>query len=195
MEPQPTIAAVSKSAYARAKATNRSTITRWAQAGRIVLDGNGDVLVAESEAMLAATADPGKAGVVKHHEIERGQAVIDLTVPVAPNVKAEKPEGYGKRIHESARREAANADLAEMERDRQLGKLTDVEGVKKAMIDFATLTRQTYERIAFDLKLRLAVETDPDRVFDLLKHAIDDAARKIGETLKAQHDLAGSTRQ
>lgn len=188
---------VSRAEYARAKNVNRATITRWAQANRIVLDADGNVLVAESEEQLAKTADPSKAGVVKRHEVERGQKVMDLAadVPKANSQKPEKHEGYGKRINESARREAALADMAEMDRDKQAQVLTDVAGVVKAMEDFATFSRQKYERIAFDLKLRVAVESDPDKCFQLIIEAVHAASREISATAQAQADLAASTKQ
>lgn len=196
MEPTNTPNAVTKAEFARMKGVDRSTITRWADQSRIVVD-DGRVLVAESEARLAETADPSKAGVVKRHELERGAPVADLlTVPVAPSGgKREKGGHYGDRIRESARHEAAKAERAEIELAQLKGQLTDVEGVQKAMADFATLTRQTYERIRVDMKLRLAVETDPDRIDQLLRDAIDNAARTVADLLKAQIDAAANTRQ
>lgn len=197
MDPSAAPNIVSKAEYARMKGVNRSGITRWAQAGRVAVDAEGNILVAESEALLAMTADPSKQGVVKRHEQERGQAVIALDAAEAKSVGTKKTqhEAYGRRINESARHEAAKAERAEIELAQLKGEITDVDGVKKAMADFATLTRQTYERVAFDLKLRLAVEMDPDKVFVLLKNAIDDASRKISDTLKAQLDSALNTRQ
>lgn len=197
MEPINPSNVVSKAEYARMKGINRSGITRWAQAGRVALDDDGNILVAESEALLAMTADPAKQGVVERHKQERGQGVIDLNVAPVEKVSSKKSqhEAYGKRITESARHEAAKAERAELELAQYKNEITDVDGVKKAMVDFATLARQTYDRISFDLKLRLAVEVDPDKVFVLLKNAIDDASRKVSDTLKAQLDSAISTRQ
>lgn len=198
MDAETRVNVVSKAAYARAKSVNRSTITRWADQDRIVLDDAGNVLVAESEAQLAATADPSKAGVVKRHEIERGQAVMDLVVPTtdaapgAKKTKAEKPEGYNKRVNESARREAAEADMAELRRDAQLGKLTDVEGMQKAMVEFATLVRQTYERVAFELKHKAIIN---DAQFADLKAALHAAATKVSDTLTAQLESPANTQQ
>lgn len=188
---------VSKAQYARMKGIDRSSITRWAQAGRVALDEDGKVLVAESEQLLAMTSDPSKQGVVERHKQERGQGVIDLNVAAVEKISSKKSqhEAYGKRITESARHEAAKAERAELELAQYKNEITDVDGVKKAMVDFATLARQTYDRISFDLKLRLAVEMDADKIFVLLKSALDDASRKVSETLKAQLDAAGRTRQ
>jgi len=192
MEPRPIQNAVSKAEYARAKGVNRATITRWAQAGRLVLDGHSQVLVDESEARLAETADPTKEGVVRRHEVERGQSVLALTAadPDLPPRKGEKHESYGKRIVESTRREAANADIAEMERDRQRGVLTDVEGVKRAQADFSTMVRQTLERVPVELRQHLTAAQ-----YDLVTGAIDAALRKIAAQALAQAELASSTRQ
>lgn len=193
MEPNATPTAVSKAEYARAKNVERSTITRWAQANRIVLDpATGRVLVEESEARLALTADPDKAGVVDRHERERGQPVGDLATAGAAKQtkKRAHDESYGKRITESARREAAEADMAEWRRDQQGGKLTDVEGVNRAEADFSTFCRQIFERVPVEMRSHLTLPQ-----YELLRKAVDAALRKVSETAQAQADLAANTRQ
>ena len=126
-----------------------------------------------------------------------GQPAPVAAPPAATPGPGRQPKGehYSDRIRESARHEAAKAEMAELELAQRKSQLTDVEGVQKAMADFATLTRQTYERIRPELKLRLAVETDPDRVDQLLRDAIDNAARTVADLLKAQIDAAANTRQ
>lgn len=194
MEPTSTPNAVSRADFARLKNVNRSTITRWADAGRVVLDGDGNVLIAETEALLADTADPEKAGVVDRHAEERGSEVRDLLTPTAKS-KAAKPTHYGDRIRESARHEAAKAERAEIELARLKGDLADVAGVQKAMVDFATMSREKYSRLAFDLKFKLAAESDPTTVFTVLKDALEATAREISATMKAQLEAGASTQQ
>lgn len=198
MEPTTTPTAVSKAEYSRLKRVNRSTITRWVGAGRVVLDEDGNVLVAETEARLAETADPEKAGVVDRHAEERGGQVADLfhaEQAGAAKPKRDKSTHYSDRIRESARREKARAEMEELDLAERKRNLTDVPGVQKAMIDFATLSREKYSRLAFDLKFKLAVESDPTAVFTMLKDALEATARDVSVTLKAQLEASASTQQ
>lgn len=189
---------VSKAEYSRLKGINKSTITRWAKAGRLVVDAEGNVLIAESEALLAESGDASKVGVVERHAQERGRKVEDLTKLQSAKGSGTRPAGseaYGKRVTESARREAALADMAEMERDLKVGKYLDREGVERALIDNATAIRQTFERIPYDLRLRLAAESDPEKVRQMLSDEIERACRKVASTMRTLVDTLGQPKQ
>ncbi len=206
MEHQSPPNVVSKSAYAQMKSVNRSTVTRWGEAQRIVLDANGDVLVAESEARLAETADPTKAGVVRRHEIERGAPVADLLTPppaadnadqpAAPRAtRAEKSGHYADRVRESARHERAKAENAELDLAERKGLLADTAGVQRAMSEFGQNAYQERKRIDREIYLRIAAEADPDKVLALLSDATERWANAVADQTAAMADAATSTRQ
>lgn len=202
MENQTPPNAVSRAEFARMKGVNRSTITRWADESRIVVE-DGRVLVAESEARLAETADPSKAGVVRRHELERGAPVADLLnaqpnlqdQPAAPRARAEKSEHYGARIRESARHEAAKAELAEIELAKVKGTLTDVEGVSRAMEAVGAAFREAWKRTNRELHLKLGAEPDPDKRLAMMNDATDRGCNAVADQASAMADAAGSTRQ
>src|SRR4051812_29020589 len=58
----------SKAAFARRKGWNRSTATRLAASGKIVVTTDGLVDVEASERLLDQAKDPLKEGVRQHHE-------------------------------------------------------------------------------------------------------------------------------
>lgn len=62
---------MSKSDFAKLKGWNRSTATRYAEAGKIVVTPEGKVDVEASEKRLSEIADPRKEGVRRRHERER----------------------------------------------------------------------------------------------------------------------------
>lgn len=69
----------SKAAFARRLGVNKSTITRAAQAGRLVMEG-GEVNIEASLARWHATAG-GRADVAERHAAQRGQAIPDASTP------------------------------------------------------------------------------------------------------------------
>lgn len=199
MEPAAIPSALPRAEYAALKGVNRSTITRWAQADRLVLDDDGNVLVAESEARLAATADPSKIGVTRRHAEERGAEVRDLFAapPAAAPGPGRQPKGehYSDRIRESARHEAAKAEKAEIELARLKGELVDVIGVQQAMTGFGAQAYQERKRIDREIYLRLAAEADPDKVLALLADATERWATAVADQAAAMAAAATSTRQ
>lgn len=185
--------AISKSEYAAAKKLNRSTITRWAQAGRLVLDDEGRVLVNESEARLAITADPAKEHVVDRHKSNRDQVDRDLFTP--PDLPQDKSRYEGTRIQESIRYEKARATRAEIELAQLKKELCQIADVNRALIDNHTAVRQTFERMPHELKLRLAAERDPDKVQQILAAEIESACRKVSDMMTALPDILNGTQQ
>ena len=76
--------AVRMAEFARIAGVNRSTVTRWRQAGRLAMDDHGRVLVDESLARIQATVG-GRTDVAERHAAERG-----TELPEAPST-AEQP--------------------------------------------------------------------------------------------------------
>lgn len=68
------MATESRSAFSARMGVNKSTVTRWAQAGRLVVDEAGLVMVAESQARIAATMGH-RGDVAERHAAQRGADV------------------------------------------------------------------------------------------------------------------------
>ncbi len=63
-----------KAAFARRLGVNKSTITRWAKAGRLVLNVDGKVLVKESMARIKAT-EGHRSDLKQKHALHRGHGL------------------------------------------------------------------------------------------------------------------------
>lgn len=72
-----------KAQFAKRLGVNRSTITRWGKAGRLVLAKNGKVLVQESLAQIKAT-EGHRSDLKQKHAQQRGQPLQTAT-PSAQN--------------------------------------------------------------------------------------------------------------
>jgi len=81
----------SKAAFARRIGVNKSTITRAAQAGRLVMQGS-KVDVAQSLARWHATAG-GRADLTEKHAQQRGQTIPQASLPT-PEQKSAKTGVY-----------------------------------------------------------------------------------------------------
>jgi len=80
-----------------------------------------------------------------------------------------------------ARREAANAEMAELERDERRGLLISADQVRNEAFMAARATRNILQAIPARLSAILAGETDAKKVYRLLESAIDDACRALSE--------------
>ncbi|MDG4811914.1 hypothetical protein P8629_02740 [Hydrogenovibrio sp. 3SP14C1] len=65
---------VSKAEFARQQGVNKSTVTRWDKAGRLVLNERGKVLVSESIKLLAET-DGHRTDLKEKHADSRGKNI------------------------------------------------------------------------------------------------------------------------
>jgi len=180
--------AITKAEFARSKGLNRSTVTRWVAAGRLVVDEQGNVLVTESELRLAETADASRHGVVERHARERSKKIVGAATKPDSDRGPRDHASYGKRLKESARREAAMAELAEMEVARVKGLLIDRVGVERALVDNQIAARQALERIPNDLALLLGAENDPEKIRGMLKQAIEKACHQVADMHQAMAD-------
>ncbi len=124
---------IKRVAFAARLKVNRSTVTRWAESGRLVLDPAGDVLVEESLARLRETS-AGRDDVAARHATNRGAAIPEAAAGGENAPAAEKREpghamegetapqrdgGAETKASAAARKESALADIAEMEAEEK----------------------------------------------------------------------------
>jgi len=136
--------------FAARLGVNRSTVTRWAEQGRLI-EADGRIDIDASLARLQATSG-GRDDVKLRHALARaaknaadaapgegqGQSATppaEIAATAAPSDPAGQPRGE-TRADAQARKEAAQADLAEMEVLQKRGYLIpreDVDAALKAM--------------------------------------------------------------
>ena len=158
------------------RAVNRSTVKRWADAGRIVMDGD-KVNVEASLSQLGGTQG-GRQDVTDRHAQEAtekattGRIGGDTAQPAA-DLSMEKARRV--RAVAEARIKHAEAEIREMERDRAAGKLIDKEVVDFVLNDFGATLRSTMENFAG----RLAPVVFPLTTLEETHAALEEAAERV----------------
>ena len=151
-------ATISQAEFARTMGVNRSTVSRWREAGRLAMVGD-QVDVEASRTMLAQSSG-GRDDVKARHALEK----VEDDAPIPEAVKKE----LESRASAQARKENALADLAEIERDQKRGNLVDKKEVEAVAADVMVLFRQLLENQAHRLAAIL-VGKDIDATRALIK--------------------------
>ena len=141
--------------FAKLLGVHKSHITRLKQSGRLVLLEDGKVDVEASKTQIAET-EGGRDDVAARHAAEKGQQ--------APAVNE-------KRVGAQTRKEMAQADLAEMERDKMRGLLIERAEVDRALVDLVAFARQGVENLPHRVASQL-VGKDFDQIMALLKQEV-----------------------
>ena len=184
--------ALTQSAFARHLGVDRAHVSRLKKTGRLVMTPDGDrVLVAESEARIAATADPGKVAVAERHAAKRaGQAAAAVDGHKAAKTEAEPgepeaPEQPGMPDYQKARarKETANADIAEMEARTRAGQLMETAAVMAAVADAGTTFRTHFATLPTILAPQLAAMADENQIRLLLEDHVEQALGELVERL------------
>ncbi|MDG9926127.1 MULTISPECIES: terminase small subunit [unclassified Pseudomonas] len=179
---------MAKAEYADRRGWSRAYVSKLVKQGRLVLTPEGKVDAEASDAQLAASADPSKAGVAeRHHQdrVEKGvYAHIAPTAEPSPALAVPGPVGPAPDYQKArARREYALALLAEDEHRKSRGEL-----VEQALVDSAAFTAA---RVLRDLMLgippkvagELVTLTDPweieRRLVQAIRRALEDADRQL----------------
>ena len=173
--------------FAAAQGWHRSTVTRLKQAGRLVMQGR----LVEIAARLARIEETGgmRFDVAERHAANRAQPGTQLAQPEAEKT-AQAPlagagEGTGsgdgaiaapasgsgtgeRRSDAQARKEAALADLAEMDVQQKRGNLIPKDDVDAALRSFATSVRARLDVLPDQLAPLLAPVADLDEIHALL---------------------------
>ena len=128
---------VTQAEYAAHRGVHKSTVSRWAKAGRLVLDG-GQVDLERSDELLDATRG-GRDDVAERHRIEK--ELREATGDLAADLRAALREAALEKTRNEARIKAAQADKLELERDQLAGELMRVEDVRYVVTDLGALLR------------------------------------------------------
>ncbi len=180
---------LSRAAYARHRGVDASLVTRWAQAGRIVVDPDGKRIDAEaSDAMLAETLDPARGGRGGKSDRMPEQAAPPAAKPAA----APASDTYNRvRTH----REAFAAKTSEAVYRKMIGELVEREPYNRAWVQNLGPALQRLDTISARLGARLAAETDVRKCQDMLDDEIVAIRQEIADNAQAMIEGAGKTKQ
>lgn len=176
---------LTRTEFAESRGWSRQYVSKLAKQGRLVLTADGKVDVDATNALLANSADPSKAGVAARHERERLQRDVHSQVsPQAeylpassPTVAGVLPDFQKARAH----REYYLGQLAEAEFRKVQGSLVEKAAVEQAAFNAARLLRDLLLGLPKQLSAELAAINDPweleRRLTAGLRRVLEDAQR------------------
>lgn len=178
----------SKAAFARrmkshmGREVDRSTVTRWADAGRIVMDGDR-VDVEASLSQLGGTQGDRQDVTDRHAQEAAEKSATGRNAPDTPPPTADLSMEKARRVRAvaEARIKAAEAEIREMERDRTAGKLIDKDVVDFVLNDFGATLRSTMENFAG----RMAPVVFPLATLEETHAALNEAAEGVLEEISS----------
>ena len=178
---------VTKAEFARLKGWNRSTVTRYAEASKIVVTAAGLVDVEASEHRLAAAADPYKDGVRMRHQRARQHKGVHGSGTDGRSGAAGEHYGsprmdpndtsYQKLQKARAEAEAERATLLRIEREEKEGLVCDAEAVRKASFNTSRPAMSAIMNLRFRIDPLLMGEPDAAKrseIWDLELRAVCD---------------------
>lgn len=161
--------AVSRAEFARLMGVNKSTVTRWAEKGQIVVE-SGQVNVEASRERLRETGG-ARPDVADRHAAERGQKVgAGETAQAAQPPAAAQPDDRVGNSYQAARavKEKYNALQSKLEYERQSGNLIPKEDVDAALKALGASVRAKLDVLPDQLAPLLAPVADLDEVHAIL---------------------------
>lgn len=173
---------VTMAEYARMREVSQAAVSKAVKEGRIVLiEGKIDPAVADVQWARNTRARAGSGGPAT-------DVIPSDAQSGAPTRPAENSDNdyWTNR----ARREAAEADLAEMKREEQAERLISVDAVRSALATVLASTRDSLLQIPARVSPVLAAESDPAKVYDLVELELNQALAQLSS---AQSRLAGPT--
>lgn len=166
---------ISKAEYARRRGVAKSAVTKAIAEGRISeIGGKIDPVVADAQWAANTRARVG-APTPPPDPVQT--PALDLVPPVElPAAAAAPADDYNSF---RARREAADAELAEMKVQLERGKTIAVDAVRQVVATTFAGTRDALMQIPARLSPVLAAELDPARVHDLLVTELHAALARL----------------
>lgn len=194
-------APVTRADFARALGVNRSTVTRWAGAGRLVMLADGRIDVEASRQRLAQTSG-GRDDVAARWATQRGNAAApesaqDATTPprqggsITPPVdnratapQSDRPAGYETRADAQARKESAAADLLEIELAEKRGALLPAGETEAAFRAIGAAVRGALDVLPDQTAPLVAPVSGLDDCHAILADACRNALAAVGAALE-----------
>ncbi|WP_374979252.1 terminase small subunit [Pseudomonas solani] len=176
---------ITKSEYAARIGVSKAYISKLAKQDRLVLDEAGRVDVEATDALLAETADPSKAGVAERHQRDRADKGVHAHVTPSSSATLPAPPTFGQPDFQKARarREHYLAGLAEDEFRKGRGELVERETVDREGFDIARTVRDLLLGLPAKVSGELVAITDAwemeQRLTALIRSALEEAAGEV----------------
>ena len=174
---------MSRAEFAKHRGVSRAAVTQWAAAGRLVLAGNGDVLVDESDAMLVATLNTrgGKDG-----KGPNGAKDVSSAHDAGADAGASPGPAAGGTLTQARTDQArAKARLDELEYRKRAGELVERTRSDRAILDALVPIIGKLDALPTQLAPKLAGMTDIASIQNVIEDGVADYRQNIAETLRA----------
>jgi hypothetical protein len=150
-------------------------VSKWKQAGRLVLDGHL-VLLEPSIAALDGSLHPSRGG-------HLGGNGTRKRIGQAPDASAPPPaSGY---IHSKTRQADFSAELLELRLRKERGELHETAGCRQAIAALLSGPLERLRSIGPRIAPALSVETNVRRIETMIDDEIDAALESIAAELRA----------
>lgn len=181
---------ITQAEYARRRGVSRAAVTQAVKAGRITLiDGKVDPEVADIQwARNTDAAQQRGAAAQASMSTSSSAAIAPRTGSRGGSEKGD--EGGGADLHDArARREQALAELAELELAEKRGELVSVAEVEKALVSKILGVRDSLDTLADRLSPLLAAESDPAKVYAMLRGEIRQVLAQLSTQSRAPAEV------
>ncbi len=198
------VEAVTQVEFSRRLGVDKSYVTRLKQAGRLVMDDSGKVLVEESLRRIEETADPNRDDVKRRHAAGRGKPVEprpdeaeggEVSLPLAIAALERASEAW--RVEDggalpllsfqAARQLKMNIETlaSGLEAMVEAGKLVPADEMRRVIADRLTTLRTRLEALPGILPPVLAAADGEEQIRALLadhiEQLLDDLSREFAE--------------
>ena len=164
---------LAKSAFAKHIGRSAAYVTKLKNEGRLVLEG-GKVKVEESLARMAATAGNRDDVAGRHARNRSGEGAGAPSAPVESKAFA------------ISRKESAQADIAEMERDALRGRLVPRDDVESALKFVGAAFATLLDNLPSQNAAVLAPIATPEAMEDALADLCDTLRHQFGDAIARQ---------
>jgi hypothetical protein len=179
-----------QSAFARRIGRAKSWITQLKEAGRLVMDNeSGLVEVEASIARIAETENPARAGVAERHAEQRQRQEATAGHAATPGNAPPPMEKIGQQYkYWQAVKMKADAEQAQMDRDRKANDLVPRDAANFAMDDLSAGVRGRLENIPDRWAPVLAPLSTLDELRAALIEMVEDELRALAEQQRKRAD-------
>lgn len=172
--------------FAERMGVHKSTVTRWKQDGRLVLDPSGRVDVEASLHAIQATEGVAPMHVARRESLAESREAARAPAAAAdqePMVMDTLARIGAKTKFEAMRKLKAEADRAEMDRDRLRGELIERREVQKDLADAVAVILNAAETLPDRLAPVLTGVAEQTTVRAILRDEVEQFLATVAERL------------
>lgn len=184
---------MTRAEFAKHRGVSKAAVTQWADAGRIVVDATGKVLVEPSETRLAETMN-SRGG--KRQKGATGG--VQQTPGVAQPPQSDMPfdvSGSGTLTGARTAQATAKAKLDQLEYEQRVGALVVRALYDKALQDGLAPILSRLDSLSTRAAPKLLGEMDVRRIQDVIDDAVLEVRQDIADTLRAMAASGEATKQ